>query len=184
MSLDLSQFVVAAARRNTGPETEVSNRLQPRRPVHNVIRQWSSETSPGPSSLRAHSRASAKVAPLNRSRLIWSALRRTEAQSSGMRRCSLGVNGCRVNMGLLALPRFAAMGEQHQVHVWENTYIMAPKASTIPCRPSPSHASGNVPEARMTRRCCRRKSRQSSRTSWKATCRTPQGGTRAGALAG
>ncbi|OLP73924.1 Tctex1 domain-containing protein 1, partial [Symbiodinium microadriaticum] len=23
--------------------------------------------------------------------------------------------------------QFAAMGEQHQVHVWENTYIMAPK---------------------------------------------------------
>ena len=111
-----------------------------------------------------------------------SALRRAEAESSGAQVAwgerMPGEHSCCgfSHAGLLALPRFAAMGEQHQVHVWENTYIMAPKASTIPHRPP--HIF--LEEARMTRRCCRRKSRQSSRTSWKATCRTEPGGTRAG----
>ena len=35
------------------------------------------------------------------------------------------------NLGRLLACPLAGMGDQHQVHVWENTYIMQPKDSIV-----------------------------------------------------
>eukprot|EP00439_Symbiodinium_sp_Y106_P052164 s3822_g6.t6 len=56
-------------------------------------------------------------------------LRFTLSWTSDVARSRLWPLCCIVDAEKAAHPglKFAAMGEQHQVHVWENTYIMAPK---------------------------------------------------------